>query len=225
MSEAMTSESIVEAEWLLKGFWSKMRFAFQTENGAWSDVDILAYNPETRHLVISESKVRGKKNAVFAYTEVTRKKYGSILKYDGDNYFSFLKNLPLLCSDGVVFANFNKMVKKLTLQLVSNYVVTENAKNHAMADINKAVTSLKLPIYPEFILDTTLDVMARIIVLERDSQQGKRYGHPVLDIAREINRYFHPKVLYAGRKKSASEEVRLQSIKSFLSAIGHEDCG
>ncbi|MBU4185423.1 MAG: hypothetical protein KKI12_06545 [Proteobacteria bacterium] len=64
MSEAMTSESIVEAEWLLKGYWTKMRFAFQTDKGGWSDVDILAYHPESKHLVISESKVRGPKGVI-----------------------------------------------------------------------------------------------------------------------------------------------------------------
>lgn len=69
MSEVMTSESIIEAEWLLKGYWSKMRFAFKTPKGAWSDVDVLAYNPEEKHLVISESKVRGPKNIVCGYTK------------------------------------------------------------------------------------------------------------------------------------------------------------
>ena len=87
MAEAMTAESIVEAEWVLNGYWAKMRFAFQTDKGAWSDVDILAYNPETKHLVISESKVRGSKDNVFAYTKYTEQEYGSILKYDDDNYF------------------------------------------------------------------------------------------------------------------------------------------
>jgi len=158
MSEAMTSESIVEAEWLLKGYWSKMRFAFQTEKGAWSDVDVLAYKPEEKHLIISESKVRGPKNIVFAYTESTEEEYGSILEYDDDNYFSFLRHLPLLCSDGVIFDNFGKMVKKITVQLVSNYVVTEEAKVSAYSSINQKITKYKLPVNVEFLLDTTLDV-------------------------------------------------------------------
>ena len=58
MSEAMTAELIVEADWLLKGYWTKMRFAFQSDKRGWSDVDIMAYHPESKHLVISESKVR-----------------------------------------------------------------------------------------------------------------------------------------------------------------------
>jgi len=220
MSEAMTSESIVEAEWLLKGYWSKMRFAFQTEKGAWSDVDVLAYNPEEKHLVISESKVRGPKDIVFAYTESTEEKYGSILEYDDDNYFLFLRHLPLLCSDGVIFGDFRKMVKKVTVQLVSNYVVTEEAKASAYSSIKQNITKYNLPVNVEFLLDTTLDVIARIIIEERASGQGKRYGHPVLDIAREINRYFYPSVRYAGHSKASVENVKQQAISKFIEAIG-----
>jgi hypothetical protein len=223
MSEAMTSESIVEAEWLLKGYWSKMRFAFQTKKGAWSDVDVLAYNPEERHLVISESKVRGSKDIVFAYTEYTEGEYGSILEYDDDNYFSFLRYLPLLCSDGVIFGDFRKMVTKITVQLVSNYVVTEEAKASAYSSIKQNITKYKLPVNVEFLLDTTLDVIARIIVEERASGQGKRYGHPVLDIAREINRYFYPSVRYAGRSKASVENVKQQAITKFIEAIGSKN--
>lgn len=223
MSEAMTSESIIEAEWLLKGFWSKMRFAFQTDKGAWSDVDVLAYNPETKHLVISESKVRGPKDIVFAYTKSTREEYGSILEYDGDNYFSFIRHLPLLSTDGVIFADFKKMVEKVTVQLVSNYVVTDDVKDLALEDIAKEIKKHKLPVQPNFLLDTTVDVMARIVVAEKESQQGKRYGHPVLDIAREINRYFYPTVRYAGRTKTAKEEVKIEAIKTFLSALGQNN--
>jgi len=223
MSEAMTSESIVEAEWLLEGFWSKMRFAFQTKKGAWSDVDVLAYNPEERHLIISESKVRGPKNIVFAYTVSTEEEYGSILEYDDDNYFSFLRHLPLLCSDGVIFRDFRKMVKKITVQLVSNYVVTEDAKASAYSSIKQKIEKFNLLVDVEFLLDTTLDVIARIIVKERASGQGKRYGHPVLDIAREINRYFYPSVRYAGRSKESVENVKQEAISKFLKAIGSKN--
>lgn len=224
MSEAMTSESIIEAEWMLKGYWSKMRFAFQTAKGAWSDVDVLAYNPEEKHLIVSESKVRGPKGIVFAYTQSTEEEYGSILEYDEDNYFSFLRHLPLLCSDGIIFQNFEIMVKKFTVQLVSNYVVTQEAKESAHLSINKKIKKFKLPVKVEFLLDTTLDVIARVIVEERRSGQGKRYGHPVLDIAREINRYFFPSVRYAGRSKASVENVKQQAVYKFLEAIGIKNC-
>lgn len=220
MAETMTSESIVEAEWLLMGYWSKMRFAFQTAGGAWSDVDILSYNPESKHLVISESKVRGPKNSVYAYTQHTSEEYGSIIEYDGDKYFSFLRHLPKLCEDGVIFKNFKGMIESLTVQLVSNYVVTQDKKFAAIKSIDSEIKKLKIPVAAKVELDSTLSVLGRIIAAERDSGQGRRYGHPVLDIAREINRYFYPEVHYAGRGRDAREEVRQEAIKDFMSALG-----
>ena len=224
MSEVMTSESIIEAEWLLKGYWSKMRFAFKTPKGAWSDVDVLAYNPEEKHLVISESKVRGPKNIVCGYTKHSYEKYGSIIEYDkvdngSANYFSFLRHLPRLCNNGVIFEDFMKMVNRVTIQLVSNYVVSSNLKDNVLSTIENEIKEFRLPVKANFLLDTTLDVIARIIVEQRTSGQGKRYGHPVLDIAREINRYFYPSVRYAGGKDSAGI-VKEEATKRFLEAIG-----
>jgi hypothetical protein len=33
MSEAMTVETIIEAYWMLKGFWTKTRFPLKTDKG------------------------------------------------------------------------------------------------------------------------------------------------------------------------------------------------
>ena len=93
MSEVMTSESIIEAEWLLKGYWTKPRFAFQTEGGDWSDIDVLAYHPEQKHLVVAESKVQTGKKVVFAYNESAKSKYGPITSY-ASHYLKFCRHLP-----------------------------------------------------------------------------------------------------------------------------------
>ena len=74
MSEAMTVETIVEADWKMNGFWTKLRFPLRTQKGSWSDIDILAYHPETKVLVIAESKVRGNKKAIYAYTRESQQK-------------------------------------------------------------------------------------------------------------------------------------------------------
>ena len=221
MSEVMISESIVESEWILKGYWTKMRFAYQTPKGGWSDVDILAYNPEEMHLIISESKVRGPKKDIFAYTEHSKNKYGTILEYDDDNYFSFIENLPEICSDGVIFSNFRKMVKTLTVQLVSNYVIDDSLKNEAEASVLNKIKEL-LPnsgTKIKVMLDSTMDVISRVIELENKHEQGRRYGHPMLDIAREINRYSNPNVRYAGQGKAKTEPVKKQAFQSFINAI------
>jgi len=220
MSEAMTSELVIEAEWLLRNYWTKMRYAFQTDNGSWSDVDVLSYNPENKHLVVSESKVRGPKDAVYAYTKHTASKYGSILEYDDGNYFSFLRHLPILCSDNVIFSKFEKMVKRVTVQLVSNYIITTETKETALSNVNDEINRFDLPVNTDIRIDTTLDVISNVLITERESVQGRRYGHPVLDIAREINRYFYPSVRYAGRDTNAVNNVRKEAIKSFIDALG-----
>ncbi len=221
MSEAMISESIVESEWILKGYWTKMRFAYQTGKGGWSDVDILAYNPEKKHLIISESKVRGPKKDIYAYTEHTKNKYGSILDYDGNNYFSFIENLPEIIADGIVFSNFNKMVKLVTIQLVSNYVIDSTLKHEAKETVKKKVLDVlpNLEVKFDVRLDSTMDVISRVIELENEHVQGRRYGHPMLDIAREINRYSNPNVRYAGKGNSKVEPVKEQAIKPLKEAI------
>lgn len=222
MSEAMISESIVESEWILKGYWTKMRFAYQTEKGGWSDIDTLAYNPETKHLIISESKVRGPKKDIFAYTEHTKNEYGSILDYDGNNYFAFIDHLPEVCCDGIIFSNFSNMVKKLTIQLVSNYVIEDSlkteAENTVLDRVKETIPDVKARI--NVLLDSTMDVISRVVELENEYGQGRRYGHPMLDIAREINRYSKPNVRYAGKGKEKINPIKEQAIKSLASAIG-----
>jgi len=106
MAEAMTVETILEADLLLRGFWTRVRFPLRTPNGGWSDIDVLGYDPVRRELVLAESKVRGPKKDVFAFTRATRKKYGNIFKFDlkdngKPNYFSFLRNIKQACKDGV----------------------------------------------------------------------------------------------------------------------------
>ena len=225
MAEIMTVETILEADWLLQGFWTKPRFPVQTASGGWSDIDVLAYAPEVQHLVISESKVRGPKKEVYAYTAHTQAQYGDILTYDGDNYFSFLRHVARVCENGVVFTDFRRMVKRLTVQLVSNYFVSEDVKPSAIQTVEAHIRSA----VPEGIafdvrLETTLDVICRIIAAENDSSQGRRYGHPVIDIARELNRYMHPQIRYAGRDRQATNEVR-EALARKLWAVLPGECG
>jgi hypothetical protein len=225
MSEAMSVETVVEALWQMQGYWTRLRFAFQTSRGGWSDVDVLAYRPESRHLVIAESKVRGPKEDVYAYTKNTHKRWRSILRYDRldggkQNYFSFLEHIPVLCRDGPIFSSFESMVRCLTVQLVSNYYISEDVYDLAVHDIEQVV-SPKIPKKVSLCIDlkTTFDVVAKLIELEHRSSQGRRYGHPVLDLARELNRYLHARVRDAGRGKEQKEQVRSYFLDRFEEAI------
>ncbi|MGA2468012.1 MAG: hypothetical protein ABSH06_27165 [Thermodesulfobacteriota bacterium] len=199
MSEPMTVETIVEAHWRLQNYWTRLRFPFQTEGGGWADIDILAYHPEKKVFVISESKVRGPKRDVYAYTNFSRKKYGDIFEYDEVSYLSFLKNIKLICSNRGVFKEFKRMVKKVIIQLVSNYYIDDLMMPKVKKDIfRKIKNSIPSGIEIEISLDTTFHIICQIIKLEKSSLQGRRYGHPVIDIARELNRYLIPNVKYGG---------------------------
>ena len=210
MTEAMTSEQIVEAEWLLKGHWTKLRFAFQTASGKgnWSDIDVLAYEPEAKHLVIAESKVQGRKENVYV-GDIGQSSYWSKL----------VAGLPRCCEDGVIFDDFSKTVRTLTVQLVSNFWIDPAAKNEATKRLVKDIKA-RVPIGKvEVMLDTTIEVVARVIEQERSSRRGRRYGHPVLDMAREFNRYLDPRVLGAGRSRSSIDSIRARAIAPLYQAL------
>lgn len=221
MAEVMTVEMILEADWILQGFWTKPRFPLRTTNGDWSDIDVLAYSPEAQHLVISESKVCGPKNMVYAYTAYTQAQYGDILAYDGDNYFKFLRHIARVCESGVVFSDFQRMVKRLTVQLVSNCFVSEDVKPAAIQAIEARIRpDVCEGITLDVRLETTLEVICRILAWEDERIQGRRYGHPVIDIARELNRYLHPQVRYAGRDRQSTSDVKDALVKTLRKLFG-----
>jgi hypothetical protein len=220
VAESMAVEDILEADLQLRGFWTRVRFPLRTSKGGWSDIDVLAYNPETRELVVAESKVRGPKKHVYAFTPRTQATYGSILEYDGDNYFGFLRHIGRACADGVIFENFAKMVRVLTVHLVSNYYIAPECMAGACGSVLKRIRpsvpkSVKLSIK----LETTLDVIARIITGENLDAQGRRYGHAALDIARELNRYLHPNILFAGRGRGSTDAVKKALAKTLQHAF------
>jgi hypothetical protein len=220
MSEAMTVETIVEAYWRLQGYWTKLRFPFQTRGKGWSDIDVLAYHPEDKAFVISESKVRGPKTEVYAYTSYSRKKYGNIFKYDDPNYLGFLDQIKLVCSDRVVFRKFSKMVDRIIIQLVSNYYIDDSVEEKVKDDIYRKIkTSIPDGIKPEIRLDTTFQIICEIIKFEQSSPQGRRYGHAVIDIARELNRYLHPDIRYTGKEKKMIEGIKGKLKKTFLDSF------
>lgn len=227
MAEAMTVESIVEAYWQQQGFWTRVRFPFQPRDYGWSDIDILAYHSKYKILVISESKVKGPKRDVYVFTKTTQEKYKNIFKFDRldktrANYLSFLENLKPFFNRYVrnIFVNFSTQVKTIVIQLVSNYYIDKEVKDNVLKDIaNKIRPSIPNNTKLVIRLDTTFDIICEIIKNERKELQGRRYGNSMLDIARELNRYLHPIIKYAGKKRKNIDEIKsyfqTQLLKSF----------
>jgi len=227
MSEAMTVETIPEAFWMLKGYWTKTRVPYKKDKGGWGDFDLIAYDPSSRHLVVAESKARGSARSVWMFGEAAHKSYPDITKWDDAGYFDFIKDLKYLWNDGVLFAfkgyEKTERIKRLTLQLVSNYLISKEVYDNAIDSVKKLLQKTKpqLPIPLKSIeidLTTHIDIFCNILKLVRTHEQGRRYGHPVLDIARELLRYLQPKVKEAGR--GASKEVQEMYRDKLLSALG-----
>ncbi|VFS71549.1 Uncharacterised protein [Kluyvera cryocrescens] len=138
MSEVMVSEGIIESYWLLKDYWTRFDLPIKPKMVAGV---ILTLSPTILKRVTwlsPNQKYAALKKLSMPTTELTQDKYGSLLDYDGNNYFSFLKNLPRICSDGILFKNFSRMVDKITVQLVSNYVIDQDVMEDAKAAVLRA---------------------------------------------------------------------------------------
>jgi hypothetical protein len=224
MAEIMTVESIIEADWLLQKYWVKVRYPIKTEKGSWSDIDVLAYSPDSRHLVISESKVQGSKNVVWAYIIKEEEYTSDVWSIEEDAYLNFVRHVPAVCRSEV-FDDFSQMVKQLTVQLVSNWFVAKDIKSKTEEKVRSAIQGVPKGIKLDVRLETTLHVICRIIRTQRESTQGKRYGHPVIDLARELNRYMHPDIRGAGKGKMATEPIKREFRDLLTDALNGELLG
>ncbi|TGC09457.1 hypothetical protein [Methanolobus halotolerans] len=228
MAEAMTVETIIQAYWDIKGYWTKMRVPIKV--GGWTDIDVVAYNPMKKELVLAESKVRSTKHTIRAYTEELAdsgvnfldfdRKYGKSYKTTGKLYYlSFIEKIDNDFLD-LVFDKLGipKDDIKISIHFVSNYYVKEalleSAQNEIRDEINKHISS---PYFVDRVLvQTTFDVLCDIISEEEKSIVGRRYGHPVLDIAREINRYMHPDIHLINSREVAYKPRCKEEIKKCL---------
>lgn len=153
-------------------------------------------------MVISESKARGQKKDVFVY----QKEPGyNFFQFDKDmgNYLSFLSHIRDVCFGDRIFKNFRGMVRTVVVQLVSNYYIKECDLPEVKKDIYKRVKrDVPKNVEVQIRLDTTIKIFCEIIKRVNADRRGRGYGYPVLDIAREINRYINPKISYAGKEKN-----------------------
>lgn len=93
-------------------------------------------------------------------------------------------------------------VRTLVVQLVSNYYIKDRDLPEVKKDIYKRVKrDVPKNVAVQIRLDTIFKIFWEIIKLVNADRRGRRYGHPVLDIAREMNRYVNPKLTYAGKEK------------------------
>jgi len=221
MSELMGVEQISAAYWNLKGYWVKGRVPYKVVN-AYSDIDVLAYDPGTKHLVMSETKVRGKKDEVRAFSKTNFEKYGSIANFFNAKHksssFDFIDN---------VAAFFNSDVRKemahdvnlLTIEFVGNIVVDKDVILAVQDDMRKRIAKSIDGVGVEFFIHTTIDRFCEIVSTIDGMEIGKRFGDPILDIAREFSRFLNPKIEWAGRESGQFKDLCRRRIVD-LAAIG-----
>ena len=163
----MTVELIAESEWVQKKHWTKLPVPINKTG----DLDVLAYCPKCRHLVGTEVKAQGTKTQVFS---------GKLGPIEGDGYVGpLLKHIEDGCTrDSGLFGFSAQDVSRLTVQLVSNWVIEPSYRDEAH-EIVLAAVKARVPVADvdvDVMLDTTLEVFARVIETERCQSQGKRYG-------------------------------------------------
>jgi hypothetical protein len=116
------------------------------------------------------------------------------------------------------------MVAHLTVQLVSNWLVTDDMMPSAVETVMRRVRpSVPPAISIDIKIETSLDVICRIITNENAHPQGRRYGHPIIDMARELNRYMHPEVRDAGTERSVGRAIR-ECLEARLHDALHGKC-
>jgi hypothetical protein len=124
-----------------------------------------------------------------------------------------------VCENGPLFEQFDKIVDPVTIQLVSNCYICDRVRageeSFLKSEIEKVagLRGKKVDVK----LQTTLEVIAEILVAERNEKQGRRYGHPILDVIRELNRYMDPNLQYtSGHEKKEIKETLRATLRNAL---------
>lgn len=234
MSELMTTELLVEADWILKGYWTKGRFPVQTAKGGWSDFDVVAYNPNPiddsidnfktegkSHLVLAEAKAYGTKNQVYITTknnlDYTQKNIENLWSdKETDPYFSYLRQIRDI--KGSLLDLIQNSVQIVTIQLVSNWMVDPEVKGIIELKLSEKVKEIFIPLQGiekivTCMIETPLEVFERIMKRVGKDDQGRRYGNPILDLAREFNRYLNPSYFHKEHFIKKEEFVRYTKEK------------
>ncbi len=209
MAEAMAVESIIDSYWQTENCWTKVRFPYRSEDGnagGWSDVDIVAYNPNNHTLVLCESKAHGNKDAIKTLESVLKdsEKFRTAIPIIlANDKFKFLNPKTIIIhivanihQEDEFEINYNYKDKKYYRNDLE--VLKKESYENSLKEII-AIRGLKIP---ESVISIKLEVQSLFTVFnkilenikltdkkKKIAPQEKRFGNPVLDIAREINRY------------------------------------
>jgi hypothetical protein len=222
MTDATTVEQILEAYWLLQGYWTKLRHPIKAPS-SWAEVDLLAFNPATSDLVVAEAKMPIGELFGHSVPPAPDAETGVGATDRAADPTGFAARLGDLFADPF-FETTRKQAKQLTIQLVSPALVGAGVERDLEREIDKEIKRLS-PTSKKAVrtrLDTPLSILCEVVRLERNAGQGQRHGHPVIDMARELNRYFLPAVRMAGSGRPHDEEIQARVRALLLDAFDVE---
>ncbi len=211
MAEAMTVESMIQAYWHMEHYFTMPRFSFRKErdNGTgYSDIDLLAFKvPQWTEigdesdrgktiLVLCESKAHGEKNKI-KFDDFNKEKFNDFTdKSSQHDLIKFYLNIHHTIShkslDNLIDL---RTLDKLKLQFVSTAlhsndgIIKKRIEEEIKAVFIDKYETPKDKFEVELEITTHFDIIKKLFVQVQKDDSGKRYGNPVLDFVRELNRY------------------------------------
>lgn len=213
--EAMTTELMIEAYWKIKGYWTEVRVPFNNKK----DFDVIAYDPNSKTLVISEAKAQAAKNTVYLYHRGSKEKFHKEYSLYLDK---FIQNINHVWKPGFKFEKFGDNVDFLVIQLMSNTYIEEAIKEKAEEDIKNYFYKLN-PDCPnnieiEIRLDNFMDLFVETLQIIKKDKQSRRYENHILDFMRELDRYANP--VFSGQRNGGNiKEKYYNSIRDGIKYV------
>ena len=239
MAEAMSVESIIEAYWITLNYWTKVRVPYFVEHkekgkkdsGGWSDIDVVAFNPLTKDLILCESKAHGDSSTIKTVTSVikdTTTFRESIAKILGNE---LIKSTDAKSLTVHIVANINKEDEfEIKYSDIKSFRKKDNNKkikeNKFLLEeivkavgLDKASSIKKISLKIESLFTVFSNVIENIASHEKKDikEFQKRYGNLTLDIAREINRYLSIK---KHQKNKDPYQIISPNFKTLFNSLG-----
>lgn len=164
-NQANTYELLLEAYWKIQGYWTKVRFPYDAnDKERKKDFDLIAYDPESKTLVVGEAKAQNTKNRVYIYHSGFK---NSDFHVEFKGYTKFISEISnLWTKDDLIFSVseefkkkqekekiskelekeeiskeleeiFKENVKKLVIHLLSNTYIEESCRKKIKKDLEK----------------------------------------------------------------------------------------
>jgi len=222
--EVMAVEELVAAAWELEDFLVCRRHPiWLEEQHSYSDVDLVGVRSRPSEVRIGECKVQSGARTVYCYN-------GDYEFVDGfmEGWAPFMDNIPLLWDRDLRpdWLPLTTDVQKIQVWFCGNFWFTdEDARRRANRDLTSYLKKTVAPHGAKGKIEgrvyTTLDLILKCIAGVGENtvkwEWGKRYGHPMLDVFRELVRYAHPSPEGGGQIRT---EISKKCIERLCAVLG-----